>query len=657
MCGFLSLVSPPGATVDPATLRALGDTLAHRGPDDDGVWHAGRVGFAFRRLSIFDLSPAGHQPMATDDGQVALVFNGAIYNFRALRDELAALGHRFRSTGDTEVLLRAYLQWGTACVDRLNGMWAFVIHDRRRDVVFGSRDRFGIKPLYTAVTPHGRAFASEIKALRHAGAGAEPDWGRVAEWLAAPESLDQLPSRGRTFFAGIDEVPPATAFEVDAAGRLRTWRYWTLEGRERTEQPDVVERFGALLDDALALQLQADVPVGVSLSGGLDSTTILCGAARLMREPVNAFSFMSAAHDESAYIEATLRQTGARLHVVEGEPLSLLRDLDHLLRVHDEPVHSLSAVIGYQIMRAARMQGVKVMLGGQGADEVLAGYPSFFRDHWASLVYEGDVAGARRDIAEWCAVHGGDAEALLAEAERHCRALRRHRRVPLYSRASRVRHWTGRRRNAWLQPALLRHLPMSDPEAGRTAGLTAMLRRATTQGTLPFYLRLEDRNAMAHGVEGRVPFLDHRLVDLAFSLPRHWLLRGPWNKYVLRQAMHGRAPAIVHQRVDKMGFPHPAREWFRTTLAPQVAEVLASPTGGDLYDVERMRRKLALHRAGTHNYADQLFRVVQLERWLATVVHASQRPATIRESAPVVLPRGAGFRPAVGERESAVTAA
>jgi asparagine synthase (glutamine-hydrolysing) len=618
MCGFAGIVARPGRSVSPEVLASMGATIRHRGPDDDGSWRDERVGLTFRRLSILDLSPAGHQPMESDDGRFILVFNGEIYNFAELRAELAGLGHRFRSQGDSEVLLHAYMQWGRECVARLNGMWAFLVYDRAAGVVFGSRDRFGVKPLYRAEADGQILVASEIKALRAAGAGREPDWSRVADWLASGP-IDQSIADGRTFFAGITEIAPATAFEVTLDGTWREWTYWSLDAIERRPHPAPAEAFAELFDDAVRLQARADVPVGVSLSGGLDSTAIICALTRARgdAEPVNAFCFFSDEHDERRYIDATLEYTGARLHPVRVSPAGLFDVLGDVLHYHDEPVHSLSAVIGYEIMRAARASGIKVMLGGQGADETLAGYPSYFDDYWTSLVRRGAQDRAGGEIAEWAGVHGPRPDEVLARIVARARRWAWQSRVPGYLAVANARDLRRRRRHPWFTPDVMRRVAAPRPAA--PDGLSDSLRLSVFGAPLPLYLRVDDRNSMAHGVEGRVPFLDHRLVELAFSLPEEWLLRGPWNKYVLRQAMRGRAPAVVHERADKMGFPHPRRRWFGEDLAEPIGDILSSGAFASrgIYDVARVRDDFARHRRGEADVSVELFATVQLERWLS----------------------------------------
>src|SRR5262245_4694092 len=297
--------------------------LAHRGPDDHGVFSENAVALVFRRLAILDLAPSGHQPMLSRDGRHVIVFNGEIYNFIELREELQGLGHAFHSTGDTEVLLAAYRQWGAECLQRLNGMWAFLIYDRVERRLFGARDRFGVKPLYHCLSSGWLMFASEIKAIRDSNR-VRPgfNWRTITQYLLD----DRLDASERTFYLGIEQVPAGTAFEADAAGRMRSWRYWSLPAaaEDAGESADPPETYRALFEDAVRLRMRSDVPVGVQLSGGLDSTSIISSMARQLgataqkRERLHAFCYMAPQFDETPQIRATLRQTGAHLVALDS---------------------------------------------------------------------------------------------------------------------------------------------------------------------------------------------------------------------------------------------------------------------------------------------------------------------------------------------------
>ena len=652
MCGFAGVIAFGGRPVDGNVVARMGQTLEHRGPDDRGLYVAGGVGLAFRRLAILDLSPSGHQPLTSADGRLTIVFNGEIYNYIELREELRALGHVFRSSGDTEVLLHAYQEWGRNCLPKLNGMWAFLIHDARRGVVFGSRDRFGVKPLYRHRTADALYMASEIKAIRASGAYKwATNWTAAGELLCRAGHVSGNDVNG-TFYAGIDQVAPGTAFEIDGAGTLNEWRYWSLANLAEREIADPVGETARLFEDAVRLRMRSDVPVGVSLSGGLDSTSIAAVMARLRGddrklgpdESLQAFSYMAPEFDESTYIRDTLGQSRALLHRVHAEPATLWNSLDQVLWFHDEPLHSATALVGFEIYRSARANGVKVMLSGQGADETMAGYPVYFPDYWATLLRGGSPGEAWREISRHHAVHGGSPVKTLGQvALRTARGALRS--IPLYRTAAAVRHrQRARGAHDWFHPEIIDALPPED--AGYGDGLlSTSLRLSVERSPLPLYLRIEDRNSMAHSVEARLPFLDYRLVTLMFQLPAHWKMRGAQGKHVMREAMRGRIPESVRSRVDKMGFPTPLAAWFREGLYEPMQDTLASQATRErgIYNISAIRRDLERHRRGETNAALGLFNVAQFERWMAL---DESRPAPITPPAP--------FRAAA---EAAITAA
>jgi asparagine synthase (glutamine-hydrolysing) len=576
---------------------------------------AGCVGLGFRRLAILDLSMAAHQPMVSDDGKLILVFNGEIFNYLELRRELQALGHRFRSTGDTEVLLHAYEEWGQDCLPRLNGMWAFVIYDERRNRIFGSRDRFGIKPLYYYRHRDCFLFGSEIKAILASGLYPNtPNWNVIAEFLLQ----GRLDESANTFYDGIHQVPPGTVFELDLEGCMNTWRYWSLDEIQVEETDHPVQSYADLFEDSVRLHMRSDVPVGVCLSGGLDSTSIICSAARLWngsRQPLLAFSYNAKEFDESRYIADTIRQTGAQLISLRTDPVQLWDGLNRVLSFHDEPVHSMTALVGFELMGLAAANGVKVVLNGQGSDEVIAGYSNFFTDYWYTLLQNGDLRAAWQQIAQYGAAHGGNSAALFVGA------LRRliQNQVCQYRAYQRAAYWTRQRaakREQWFTRELSDHLYV-EQDGPTDWTLDAKLKRAVELTPLPLFLRVEDRNSMAHSLEARLPFLDYRLVSLAFSLSVRWKMRGPWNKYVLREAMRQRIPESVRTRVDKMGFPVPAKGWFANALYERAQDLIASQDVRErgIYNLVEVRRDLESHRRGEIDVSSKLFNLVQMELW------------------------------------------
>jgi len=616
MCGLVCLVAGRGEAANPSIVERMLAPIFHRGPNDEGLAFDREFGAGFRRLSILDLTPAGHQPMRSQDGRYTLVFNGEIYNFIELRRELMALGHRFESTGDAEVLLKSFAQWGSQCVERLNGMWAFLVFDHVTRTLFGSRDRFGIKPLYRYRHGQSHLFASEIKSILASGLHS----GRVDMATCAGHLLEhRLDESPDTFFEGIEQLPPAHNFELSRDGRYRQWCYWTLDHETRDSGADAPERFADLFEDVIGLQMRSDVPVGVSLSGGLDSTSIICAAARLRERdnahgPLAAFSFMTPEFDESRYIEATLAQTGATMHRLQTTPQGLWNDLRRMLWFQDEPVHTITAAVGYQLMELAASHDVKVLLNGQGADETLAGYPSYFRDLWHTLLGRGDFAGAVDQVKRFAAAQGVPAMPLLTTSLR--RLIKSYLwRIGAYRTRAHQRARVKALDNRWYRPDLKAALAVGSITPA--IGLKPALADATARQPLPLFLRIEDRNSMAHSIEARVPFLDHRLVEFAFAQPEQQLMDAALNKWILRRAMSGRIPEVVRTRPDKMGFPTPISTWARGPLFQQLREAIGSAgtLARSVIDVDVVLDDLERHRRGEVDHGPGLFDVAQFCVW------------------------------------------
>ena len=625
MCGFAVMLTLDGTPARRDVVERMTASLTHRGPDDSGTHFQGPVGLGFRRLSILDLTPTGHQPMSSPDGSVTLVFNGEIYNYAELRTELQALGYRFRSTGDTEVLLTAYIAWGADCLRKLNGMWAFVLYDHRCGKLFGARDRFGVKPLYRYRDGQCVLLASEIKAIRASGLYApEADWGSVSAFLTG----GHLDENAETFYRHIAQVPAAHAFELDAHGTFRQWRYWRVDESGPVASANPAADFADLFEDAMRLHMRSDVPVGVHLSGGLDSTSIICASARLRTaanaaDPLMAFCYMSKEHDESNYIDDTLRQTRAHLERLNAGPLQLWDSLGKVIAFQDEPVHSMTALVGFALMQRTAASGLKVILNGQGADESLAGYSSYFKHYWHGLLRSGALIDLTKEIRAFVKGHGG---AFTAHMLGQLKYLIQGRLLAMsgYRMRAHRREMDRLRSNRWFTPAIRSNLPEPAMATG-AVDLNGALLWSMESTPLPIYLRVEDRNSMAHSVEARVPFLDYRLVSFAYRLPANWKLRGPWNKYLLRESMRGRIPESVRTRVDKMGFPTSAGQWFRDQLYAPMLDLLHSRHARErgIYDIARIVNDLNRHRTGETDVAQELFRVAQLETWFETAFRSS----------------------------------
>ena len=598
MCGIAGVVEPGGGAVDAALLDRMSALLAHRGPDGSGTHVEGPVGLAHRRLAILDLSEEGRQPMTSGDGAFTIVFNGEVFNYLELRDELRATGHAFRTGTDTEVVLAAYAAWGRDCLARLNGMFAFAVLDRRRNEVFLARDRLGVKPLYYARSGGRFLFASECKALlADPAVGRSPCEDALATFLAWGV-LDHSPL---TMFQGVLQLPPGHWMAVGEGGVEGPVRWWDLAVNPGIASPPALEadapaRLLELLTDAVRLRLRSDVPVGTCLSGGIDSSTIVALIARLLEtehpgsigERQRTFSavYGDRRFDERRFMEVAVESAGVAGVYVEPSPERLEADLLDLVWAQDEPFGSLSIYAQYCVMRLAA-GSVTVVLDGQGADEQLAGYIAYQGTYLSTLARRGRLGR------------------LVGEA---LGTLRHHR--GFFANASRqlvVRR--GRR-------GLLR---IEAPPVHRYAGdLDDVLRRETVATNLPALLHYEDRNSMHFSIEARVPFLDYRVVEYLASLPLDQKLRHGVTKRVLRRAIRGIVPEAIRCRMDKMGFVTPEEVWMGRELAPLVEEVFASDSfrSRPYWDADAVAADFARFRAGKAEYSWEVFRIFVTELWL-----------------------------------------
>ncbi len=591
----------------------MASRLDHRGPDGKGSFAEEGVALGFRRLAIIDPTPAGDQPFASEDGRFQLVHNGEIYNYRELRGELEGKGHRFRSATDTEVILAAYREWGERCVERFNGMWAFAIWDAERRRLFASRDRFGIKPFYYRIADGRLAFASEPKALL-----ADPECPREPNRRVVLDYLDQayLDHTRETFFKGIEKLPPAHSLTFGSGG-LRIERYWALEPRE-APSGDAADAFRELFLDAIRLHLRSDVAVGTCLSGGLDSSTIVVTVDRLLRTEAETAAavgprqrtftayFEEPGFDERPYAEAVVAQTRVEPHWISFDADELVADLPGIVESQDEPFGSTSMAAQWYVMREAARAGLKVVLDGQGGDEVLGGYRAFVGFRLADMLARGQLGRLARELRAFGDLHSS--AALLTSLARPFAPEALTRLVRSRSRGA----------GTLVHPELRGTRP---PDVQDGSPFRDRLRRhqqlVLTQRGLPELLRYEDRNSMAHSLEARVPFLDYRLVEFLFSLPGDELIRNGRTKDLLRRGLADLLPPSVRDRRDKLGFVTPERRWFRGALGDLAADVFSSPRFAErgLADPGATRDRLERHRRGELDAGMELWRVLNLELW------------------------------------------
>ena len=595
MCGINGFLGPR----DGALLRAMTDAQQHRGPNDDGYLETDVASLGFRRLSIIDLA-LGAQPVAVDDGRLQMVYNGEVYNYRELRAELESLGHHFATHCDTEVVLHAYQEWGAGAFPRFNGMWGLALLDTRGDQpeLVLCRDHFGIKPLYFARSGGRLLFASEIKSiLQDSRFERRVDEQSIYEYLAHG-AFDH--KSHATFFEGISQVP-AAAYVTCAGDQVSTTTYWTPQ-LDETGSPDPVA-FREVFDRAVARRLVADVPVGICLSGGLDSSSI-CGvmSEQLARHIPDAVSlgdrlktfsavFPGDPIDETRYIDAVLAKTGASSARVEPTAVDFISELEAWVWHVEQPMVSSAPFAMWMVTRRAA-QDVTVVLDGQGGDELLAGY-----DHYP-FVYVRQLLRQRR----WAD--------FTREAWRS-----RDIYMPLVRRRLR-----DRRLNVDVRPMLQREF-LRGKRAPVDERVQDDLKRRLLQDflvwSLPPLLRYEDRCSMAHSLEARLPFLDQELVEYILRLPADAIIRDGWNRRVLRDGLADVLPPIVRRRRKKIGFTTPEFRWYRRQRAA-LQSLLRSPrfTARPYWQAPAVAEGFRAACAGESAESMFFWRVINAEIWL-----------------------------------------
>jgi asparagine synthase (glutamine-hydrolysing) len=652
MCGIFGVWEYGGRSADADAVGRATRRLRHRGPDDEGYLFAdtrtGRrtlcggpdtdaalnlpplagleggpfdLAFGFRRLSILDLSPAGHQPMSSADGACWLIFNGEVYNYVELKSELAALGHPFRTGTDTEVILAAYQEWGEECVKRFTGMWAFALWDARARRLLLARDPFGIKPLYYTTEGDRLAFASEIKALLgYTGAARRAHPARLYEYLRSG-----LTDYGDgTLFEGIRQLPAAHYLVVraDDPTAARPVRYWQIDFTRELDLSfdEAAARLRELFLTSVRLHLRSDVRVGAALSGGIDSSAIVA-SMRAVDPNLDVHAFSYVAEDEALSEERWVDLVGASsravVHKVRPTPEELVTDLDALVAAQDEPFGSTSIYAQHRVFRLAREAGVTVMLDGQGADELLAGYRIYLAMRMASLLRRGRFVAANRFLRETAALPGNGLTGLnlLANAGG----------VLLPERFSAIRKLYKKSAGngadaAWLDEGWFAERGVAPRRAHKPRTrlmLQEQLYETLTETSLPMLLRYEDRNSMAHSIESRVPFLTTGLAEFVLALPEeHIVAPDGTSKSVFRRAMRGIVPDEILDRRDKIGFATPERRWMET-LRPWVERVLGGEAAARIpgLNIETVKQQWAAMLAGRQAFDFRVWRWLNVIRW------------------------------------------
>ena len=625
MCGIVGIFDTRGARpIDPALVKRMNETQHHRGPDEGDVYTEPGVGFGHRRLSIIDLS-SGQQPLFNEDNSVVVVFNGEIYNYQELMDELLTLGHKFRTRCDTEVIVHAWEQWGEACVERFRGMFAFGLWDRNQQTFFMARDRLGVKPLYYALLPDGMLiFSSELKALRVVpGLSRTIDPRAVEDYFAygyvpEPKTIykDALKlAPGFTLTLKVGQTPPQPK------------QFWDVPFKPHAPMTDEAaeEELIVRLREAVKIRLVAEVPLGAFLSGGVDSSAIVAMMAGLMKEPVNTCSiaFNDAAYDESKYAAQIADQYHTNHHseTVDTEDYGLIDTLAHL---YDEPYADSSALPTYRVCQLARKR-VTVALSGDGGDENLAGY----RRHRLTMGEERVRAmiplGIRAPLFGMLGKYYPKADwaPRMFRAKTTFESLSRTLVDGYFHSVSQL---PDRIREQLFSPTFKKQLQgyqaievlRGHAENAPTDEPLSMIQYLDFKTYLPGdILTKVDRASMAHALEVRVPLLDHKLVEWISGLPPSMKLRGSEGKYIFKKSLE---PYLSHDILyrDKMGFSIPLARWFRGPLRERVTSALLGPTLAEpgIFNMSFLREMVEQHQAGVRDYSVPIWSLLMFEAFL-----------------------------------------
>jgi asparagine synthase (glutamine-hydrolysing) len=625
MCGITGIMQFRGARVEPETLRQMCAAMFHRGPDDEGIYTAGSVGLGVRRLSIVDLA-TGHQPLSNEDGTVWIVFNGEIYNHAALRKDLEAKGHQYRTHSDTETIVHLYEEYGQDCVHHLRGMFAFAIWDVRRQRLFIARDRLGIKPLYYQLTSQQMVFGSEIKViLACPGTSPQLDRAVLPEYLA----FGYL-SSGQTFYNGIRKLMPGHWMEVDPSGQVRIQRYWDLP-LTQSEQPHpesyYIQTYREMLEQAVSSHLMSDVPLGVFLSGGVDSSAVAALMTKIRRAPVETFSvgYAEDAYSELSYARAVAKHLNSFHREVLVSRQDFFESLPHLIWHEDEPIVWPSSVPLYFVAQLAH-ERVKVVLTGEGADETLAGYTRYaftLKNSAWDRIYRRMIPSTARD-----AIRGSIANSTWINA-----TLRRKLSHTFLARngGSWASFYFDNFFSAFSesdQAGLLTSNVIEECASGaayqnvleyweHSSG--EMLQRLLYTDTKTYLVELlmkQDNMSMAASIESRVPFLDHPLVEFAVNIPQNLQLGGFTGKRILKKAVEDLLPhSILHR--PKLGFPTPWSRWLAGPQLDVIRKLLLEPRSMErqMFQRSAVERLFEEHRSGHRDHSDRIWRLLNLELW------------------------------------------
>lgn len=593
-------------------ITRAGELLSHRGPDDSGIYIDNDVGMYFRRLSIIDLSEKAHQPFFSSDNDMILVFNGEIYNYKEIRASLITKGHKFYSSSDTEVLMRAYEEYGNECVNEFRGMFSFAIWNKKKKLLTLARDRFGIKPLYIYRNKNQVVISSEIKSiLFYAPESKEPDEKSMVKFVARTFADDTTD----TFYKNIKSIPPANIVEI-SPHRINTYRYWDLEYKENNSFK--IDDFRQTFEETMAFHVRSDVAVAATLSGGMDSSSIVGVISKLNLVPsaLQTFSvFPPETYDESFWIDKVVDSSNVQHEYINLNLDNMPQIIDEIILSHDEPFQYSSCIYQYMLRERIAEKNIKVLLVGEGADEVLAGYRRIFFSYILALY-------GRRNIDEFLTAlmnskslfNYDSLEKIIGGVSDYLNVIRRNQ--------------SGQENQSYmslLNSEMIRkysdiiNLPLyinneEDPEEN----FFELLKKHIFVRNLPYVLRMEDRNSMAKGVEARVPFLDHVFVEKVFSHDFSEFMKGGTNKSMLRRAMNGYIPAEVLDRKNKTNRPGNHAHLVYKLMREEISDILESDVFSHSSLWKTNLTNIFIEDVNCYNTqtAEVWFRLYIVSRWL-----------------------------------------
>lgn len=630
MCGICGKINLNGESVDEALLKRMASSLSHRGPDDEGIYIKGSIGLGHRRLSIIDLSPAGHQPMCNEDGTVWIVYNGEIYNFQELRQDLIAKGHVFRSKTDTETIIHLYEEYGTGCLKFLRGMFAFAIWDDRDRSLFLARDRIGKKPLYYYCDGKTFCFGSEIKAiLADEGFVRSPDYEAIHHYL----TYQYVPSPW-TAFKGIRKLPPAHSLLLRNS-EIKISRYWKLSYlpkltmSENDLRHEVIER----LKEAVKIRLVSDVPLGAFLSGGIDSSAIVALMAGMMKEPVKTFSigFREEAYNELKYARMVAEkfETDHTEFLVEPNAVEIL---PKLVRHYNDPFADASAIPTYYVSKLAR-EHVTVILNGDGGDENFAGYVRHALNKASEKMRNVFPPGLVKALTPLVRMlpQGKTPDNFIWRLKRFMQV---YVKPPEIRNAYMLCHFMAEMKDGLYTGEFKKKVSANDSldlllDRYREAEADSLLDRTLFTDVMMYLpddlLVKVDVASMANSLEARSPLLDHEFMEFAARIPADLKLKGLTKKYILKEALRGLLPDDILFR-EKMGFGVPLDYWFRNELKEMAYDTLLDERalGRGYFRKEYIRQMLDEHVGGRWNWQYHIYNLLMLELWHREFVDGSK---------------------------------